>query len=161
MIRATLFLAAPLALVSFVALADEMPARKPGLWEITSTQSGSPPDVARLCLDAPTEAGLLAKAKATMDAVCSRHDTQRSGDVIIEDLVCKPMTSQTTVHAVTTFHGDSAYIRISTSHYDPPFMGKTDRNMTQEGKWLGACGPDMKPGDFLKNGQKMNIGGKS
>lgn len=161
MIRATLFLTAPLALVSFAALGDEMPARKPGVWEIASTQSGSPPQVARLCLDAPTEAVLLAKAKATMDAICSRHDTRRSGDVITEDSVCKPVTSQTTTHAVTTLHGDSGYTRISTSHYDPPFMGETEANLTQEGKWLGACGPDMKPGDLLTSGHKMNIGGKS
>jgi len=158
--RTILFLTTPLALLSFGALADEMPARKPGLWEITSTQSGSPPDVSRLCIDEPTEAELIAKANATMKEICSRHDTQRNGDVITEDSVCKPMKSQTTTHAVTTFHGDSAYTRTSTSNYNPPFLGKTETNLTQEGKWLGACGPDMKPGDFLTHGQKLNIRGK-
>jgi hypothetical protein len=161
MMRATLFFGASIAMLSVVALADEMPARKPGLWEITLSEPGSPPDISRLCLDVPTEADLLAKANATMKQICSQYKLQRNGDVITEDSVCKPMKSQTTMHAVTTLRGDSAYTRVSNSHYDPPFMGRTDAQMTQEGIWLGPCGPDMKPGDFVKHGQKMNIGGKS
>ena len=158
MTRATLLLTSPLVLLGFGAHADQMPARKPGLWEITSNQSGSPPDVSRLCIDETTEAELIATANATMKEICSRHDTRRKGDVITEDSVCKPMKSRTTTHAVTTFHGDGAYSRASTSNYDPPFLGKTEANVTQEGKWLGPCGPDMKPGDFLTHGQSRTSG---
>jgi hypothetical protein len=160
-IRAMLLLAMPLLITNSVAYADEMPARKPGLWEINTTQSGSPTDVSRLRIDAPTKANLMAKANAATKEICSRHDTHREGDAITEDSVCNPMSSRMTTHAVTTFHGDSAYTRIYTSHYDPPFTGKTETNMTQEGKWLGACEPGMKPGDFFTHGKKLNVGGKS
>ena len=37
-----------------------------------------------------------------------------------------------------------------------PADGKS--SMTIEAKWIGACGPDQKPGDMImEGGRKMNI----
>jgi hypothetical protein len=158
MIRVALILATLPFVLTAEAFADEFPARKPGLWEITTNINGSPPDVARLCIDAATEAELLKKAESTMGSICSRHDVHRSGNIVTSDSVCRPMSSETTSHAVATFTGDAAYTTITTLHYNPPFMGRTDQNMTQDGKWLGPCGADMRPGDMVTRGKKVRIG---
>jgi len=160
MIRAALILAYSLFVFPAAAFADEFPARKAGLWEITTNTKGSPATVARLCIDDATEAELLKKAKATLDSICSRRDLHRSGNIVTDDTVCRPVSSEVTARSVTTFTGDAAYTTVITSHYDPPFMGRTDQNMTQDGKWLGPCGSDMRPGDMITQGRKLNIGTK-
>ncbi|MGO9673683.1 MAG: DUF3617 domain-containing protein [Methylocella sp.] len=159
MIRKALIFAAPLFAMQAAAFADEVPARKPGLWEIATSQNGSPPDVARLCLDAATESELLGKAKATTAEICSRHEIHRDGDVITDDSVCRPTKSETTSHSVTTLNGDSAYTTVITAHDNPPFMGRADSTTKQDAKWLGPCGADMKPGDLLTHGRKLHITG--
>ena len=65
------------------------------------------------------------------------------------------MGSQQTAHSVTTFDGDSAYTTVIEAKYDPPFLGKTGTKLAQTGKWLGECGPDLKPGDMVVNGVKV------
>jgi hypothetical protein len=157
MIRKALSLAAPLFAIHTAALADEVPARKPGLWEITTSGDGSAPDVSRLCLDAATESALMAKGKATISGICSRREIHRDGDVITEDSVCRPIKSETTSHTVTTLNGDVAYTTVITAHYNPPFMGHADSTTKQDAKWLGPCGADMKPGDILTHGQKLHL----
>jgi hypothetical protein len=37
-------------------------------------------------------------------------------------------------------------------------MGKSDSTTTQQAKWIGACPPDMRPGDLVTgNGVKINL----
>jgi len=124
LIRNALILAMSISMLGCAAHADEFPARKPGLWEITTTQKGSPPDVARLCIDVATEAELLKNAKSTMATICSRHDIRVSGNIATDDSVCRPMSSEQTSHAVTTFNGDAAYTTVTTSHYKPAIYGQ-------------------------------------
>ena len=152
------------ALAAFLALfaastarADDFPTRKPGLWEIATTIAGTP-RTSRLCVDAASEAAMIKKGVATRKDVCTRQEIHRSGNVLTDDSVCRPMSSEVTAHSVTTFTGDTAYSTVVTARYNPPFMGKTDTTTTQEAKWLGPCGADMKPGDMLVNGRIVHIG---
>ncbi len=149
-----------LLLCATAAFADEPPARKAGLWEITIVVGSDPPRVSRLCLDDATEANLNAKSSDTMKQICSRFEAHRAGNTYTQDSVCRPMRSTQTSHSVMTFKSDSEYTLVSTSHFDPPSMGQTETTTTQTGKWLGACEPDMKPGDMVADGHKMNIGAK-
>jgi hypothetical protein len=160
MIRLTLLLTAALILPATPSRADDYPARKAGLWEISTDPKGPRPMVTRLCTDAATETDLLKKGQATMAEICSRHDMHRSGNAVTTDSVCRPMSSEVTSHSVTTYSGDSAYTTVITSHYNPPFMGKTDSTTTQEAKWLGQCGADMQPGDMIVGGKKLRAGGR-
>ena len=160
MIRRTFPLAASLLLPALAAHAEDFPARKPGLWEITTTTDKASPQVIRMCTDAALEADFLKKARQTTDSTCSRHDSHRSGNVLTDDSVCRPLSSETTAHMVTTFNGDGAYTTVITSHYTPPFMGKADSAMTQDAKWLGPCGAGLVPGDMIVGGQKINIAPK-
>lgn len=155
MIRLTVLLTAALILPATTTRADEYPARKPGLWEITTDPKDPRPMVARLCIDAATEADLLKKGQATKAEICSRQDVHRTGNVLTVDSVCRPMSSEVTSRSVTTYTGDATYSTVITSHFNPPFMGKTDSITTQEAKWLGPCGADMQPGDMIVGGQRL------
>ncbi len=159
MIRSTPLIAALLAVLPVGAIADEYPPRKPGLWEITMTNKGDPPMVTQMCIDAASEAAMTKRGEATMARICSRNEVHRSGNVYTSDSVCHPVSSETTSHTVTTYHGDASYTVVSTIHHNPPLMGHADQEMSQEAKWLGPCGADMKPGDMIVNGQKMRMGG--
>jgi hypothetical protein len=141
MVRSMPLLAALLVALPAGAFADDYPMRKPGLWEITITIKGSPGRVSQLCLDAATEADMIKKGEATKASICSRHEMHRSGNVYTADSVCRPTSSETTSHSVTTVTSDTSYTMAITSHHNPPLMGHADQEITQEGKWLGPCGP--------------------
>jgi len=157
MVRAVPFILLPFLAFMPAAHADDYPARKPGLWEITMNMGHSPPRVSRMCIDAATDAEMRDKGMNTVVENCSRRDIYRSGDVLTADTVCRFGTTERTTHTVTTFIGDAAYRTISTSHAEPPTAGRADTAMTVDGKWLGACGPDMVPGDITTPAGKVNI----
>lgn len=158
MLRLMLSLATSLVALAPAAYADEFPPRKPGLWEITMSSEQAPPEVTRTCIDAAFEAKMHAMGNTDTAGLCSRHDTQRSGNTVTGDSVCRVGSSQVTSHTVTTLTDDTAYTMVMMAHYDPPmFGGRADSKMTQEAKWLGPCGADMQPGDMIIHGQKMHI----
>lgn len=142
----------------FVAcgFADEPPPpRKPGLWELTMTAETGAPRTMRVCLDEASESALLSRGADKKDK-CSSHDAHRDGATFVMDSVCQIMGSEQTAHSVTTFEGDTAYTTVIDAHFAPPFLGKTATKLTQTGKWLGACEPDMKPGEAMVNGARIN-----
>lgn len=142
------------------ARADDLPKRKPGLWEVTmhTARGNMPPQVIKLCIDAATDAAMYKLGMNAAQGMCSRNDIHRSGDVATVDSECKMGDMKMTSHAVVTFTGDSAYKTDIQSHFDPPMMGRSDSSMTQEAKWTGACPADMQPGDMVgPNGMKMNL----
>jgi hypothetical protein len=133
------------------ASADDLPARKPGLWELTRSapRPEFPPTVQKICLDAATDALLYKVGTAAGHQVCSKVDIHRSGDKVETNSVCQIGASQATTRNVMTMRGDSAYHEDIAVHFDPP-VGKTaDSAITQDGKWIGACPADMKPGDIV------------
>jgi hypothetical protein len=137
------------------ALAFDLPARKPGLWEIKMTFEGSqvPVQAVQQCIDAATDKLLQEKFSGVHEA-CSKHDMNRSGSTIVVDSSCKIGNTATTTHAVFEGDFDSAYtVKVSTA-----LEGGVKKNMTMQAKWVGACKPDQKPGDIeMPGGMKMNI----
>jgi Protein of unknown function (DUF3617) len=143
-----------------VSLADDLPHLKPGLWLISSGSSHSHrPRTSKLCVDHST-LGLMVSAGATMEhANCSRNERHFTGATMISDSVCRIGESESTTHAVVTYHGDTAYDIETHAHYAPPFFGRSDSTSHQSARWIGACPADMKPGDMLTpEGMKMNLG---
>src|SRR3954462_13910155 len=78
-------LAAVLALLfaDFPALAQDLPPRKPGLWELTTTQTiqsvTSPQHVSLHCIDAETDQAMQAFGADLIKAKCDRLDWRREG----------------------------------------------------------------------------------
>ena len=149
------------------ATAVDLPKRKPGQWQITLT-SDDPRVPARtedVCLDAATDALLDRFALGASRQLCSRFDWKRlDADRASVEAECKLGATQMTIRGDVAFVGDTAYREQIRTHYDPPLRGRSDRLSVHEARWMGACAPDMKPGDvvsrpspMLPTGMKINL----
>jgi Protein of unknown function (DUF3617) len=138
-------------------LADELPSRKPGLWQVEMNIANRNAQTMQQCIDAATDQMLQSGAGPASRAACSKRDVQRSANSITIDSACTIGGKATTTHSVITGSFDSAYTMTVTSQSDSaPGGGKT--TMTIAAKWLGPCAADQKPGDMIMaNGVKTNI----
>jgi len=157
MIGLALGLATLLLTLAPAAYADDFPARKPGLWEITMNTGRTPPQVMRFCIDAATDAEMRNIGQNAGSGACGRPTMQRSGNVLTSDTVCHVGTSEMITHTVTTLNGDAGYHADIAIRINPPTPGGGVQNMTQDAKWSGPCGAGMKPGDIMTPQGKMNI----
>jgi hypothetical protein len=155
--RISLALVLPLSATA-VAVADEFPPRKPGLWEVAVTAEKHSPVTMKMCIDKDTDQ-LFQKVGTDLSAqACAHADVKIVGNVATADAQCKVGSSTLTSTAVTSFKGDVAFHSEVKSHFEPAVTGRTDVLVAQEGKWSGPCPSDMKPGDFTApNGMKLNV----
>ena len=146
-----------LALIGTTAAnAAELPTRKAGLWEINMSFSNRAGQNVQQCIDASTDAMLQSSAGPFAQAACSKRDIQRTGDGFVMDSTCTVAGKTATAHSVITGSFDSAYTMKVTAEGELLPGGKM--TMTMEGKWLGACTADQRPGDIIMgNGVKINI----
>jgi hypothetical protein len=149
-----------LATAALGASFEDLPKRKPGLWEMTMmpVDTQRPPTTSRVCIDTATDAMLTDFGLGISNQVCSRRDISIRGSVATIEAVCKIGTSQQTTRSTITYTGNTGYKTEIKAQYDPPFLGKTESTTSQEAKWTGPCPPDMKPGDLVMgNGIKVNL----
>jgi len=139
---------------------DDLPKRKPGLWEMStaSSENKGAPAMSKVCIDATTDRELMNFGLGVTNQLCSKREINVTGSVATINMVCTVGNSQTTSHSTITYTGNSAYRAEVRAHFEPSFMGKTDSTTTQQARWTGACPPDMKPGDLVTgNGVKINL----
>jgi Protein of unknown function (DUF3617) len=148
------------ALPAFGARADEMPLRKPGLWEMKVAKTGSvlPEMTMQHCTDESTDKQMSAALSPVAKEACSKRDIAKTATGYVSDSVCSVGGVTMTSHADVTGDFNSAYTVKSTAHSDKGPGGVHDVTSTIEAKWLGPCKPDQKPGDIvMPGGFKMNI----
>jgi hypothetical protein len=143
-----------IALAASAAAAADLPARKPGLWDIKMSFEGrAGVQSVQQCIDAETDGIMQSSASNIGSQNCSKRDVVNSGDKMTIDSVCVVAGKSATSHAVVTGSFDSAYTMTVASKSD---IGPI--NMTIAGKWLGPCEAGQKPGDLiLPGGMKLNL----
>ena len=137
------------------AAADDAASRKPGLWEVkTSIDDRGRAVTVQQCIDAATDQMLQSSAGPFSAPLCAGREVKTSEDGMTIDTQCTFNGKPASAHAVITGNFDSAYTMMVTAEgVDLPAT-----KMTMDGKWLGACAPDQKPGDvIMANGVKVNI----
>lgn len=141
------------------AAPNDMPARKPGLWEIKMQMHNMPqPMLSQHCIDEKTDNLLQQQGDKQARQQCSKTSMRKQGDQIIIDSVCKFDGSTATTHGV--FSGDFSrnYRGEIDTSFSPPLQGMKSSKQVLEGKWLGACKPGQKPGDVVIPGMgSMNL----
>jgi hypothetical protein len=152
-----IFLIMALAVTRQVLAAD-LPARKPGLWEIGTTIEGRnpPTQTIKQCIDAATDQMTMSITGPFSQAVCPKRDVKSSGDSITVDSTCTVGNSTANVDAVMTGSLDSAYTMTVKSEG----AGLPGGTMTISivGTRLGDCTSEQKPGDIIfSNGRTLNI----
>lgn len=145
-----------LVLAAPPALAQELPARKPGLWGMKISTGAS----FMHCIDAATDKALNDIRAIMHGEQCAKRQMQRDGDMITIDLVCDVHGFAATTQAVIAGDFESAYTVNVTSVKDlgPVLPGRALRvTKTMEARWLGPCAADQKPGDVTAGGVTVNI----
>lgn len=154
--------AACLMLASASASAADvvLPYSKPGLWSVSQADAkAAAPIVTQLCIDKATQKYLVDMGNSMSKSMCSKYEVSARGTTVTTTSVCKFGDSTATSSTVLIFSGDSAFHGQSNGRFSPAFMGMTVSQITQEGKWTGACPAGMKPGDMLgPRGVKLHIG---
>ena len=68
-----------------------------------------------------------------------------------KEVVCED--AETDVKAISraqiTYTGDTAYRIDVRTHFEPPLKHGREISGGREGKWVGACPADMRPGDLV------------
>jgi hypothetical protein len=125
---------------------DERIARRPGVWEITTSSVAQKvsPLVSKICLDADVSNDAL------QDMACEHYNIARDGDRLVIDAVCTSNRLRITRKKTVTFTGDVAYHIDTNEHYDPPFEGRSDLTMTEDAKWLGPCPAGVRPYEWIE-----------
>ena len=143
------------------AFADDLPRRKPGLWETTmsSGQMQGRNVVSQQCIDEKTDADLLKNAVGGKNSSCSKPEMKRIAKGWEFDSVCKQGEGTITSHTTITGDFNSQYTMDIKGRRTPPLNGVSDFQSTVNARHLGACPADMKPGDMKINGMLMRADG--
>ena len=147
-----------LVLCTVQTRADELPSRKPGLWEVRQIigTAKTPALVVKQCIDAATDHLLQSSTGPYSADLCPSRSVQKSADEMTIDSSCTIAGKTAKTHAVIAGSFDSAYRMMVTSQGEG--APGSDITLSIEAKWLGPCAADQKPGDLVMgNGVKLNI----
>ena len=159
--RHILFATLGLLFVAPVA-ADEMPARRAGLWEVKMTMEGfgMPPLTSHQCIDAETDQMMNTIGSMVSPGMCSKQDVKQVGGTFVVNSVCNIAGVTTTSHGVVTGDFNAAYTVKVTSKREGSsrHAGPSETSMRVAAKWTGPCKADQKPGDIIMPfGIKVNM----
>lgn len=151
------------SLFAFAAVAAELPARRSGLWEITSQGSAGgqklPATTLQICIEQGRDDITGDPREARRQ--CPKMDVKRSGNTTVVESVCRQDGHTVTSRSVIS--GDLAgnYRMENTSRFDPPMNGMQTLSSITTGRWLGPCKPGQKHGSMVMPGMPgMGLGGQ-
>jgi hypothetical protein len=141
-----------------LAAAQELPSRKPGLWEITMQVTNAPSQVMRQCIDAQTDQQMQRFGQGLTQQQCTKNTIRRDGDRYVGESECKAGGSTVTSRSVFGGDFDKAYRGEVEARYQPPMAGISQSKVTMSARWAGACPAGWKPGDMEMAGMgRVNI----
>lgn len=132
---ATLVLTAGLAL----AASDDVPKRKPGLWEMTTVAAGTGMTTVRACIGPDDD---LVTPQGSGD--CSEPKVRRVDEDIFVDVVCKKPYGRQIMSTAFTGDFDKRYRATMKITFDPP-EGVPNEGVIIDGRYIG---PDCDPKTF-------------
>jgi hypothetical protein len=145
------------ALATSVA-AQELPSRKPGLWEITMQVTNSPSQTMRQCIDEKTDQQMQRFGQGMSQQQCSKNVLKRDGDKFVGESECKVGTSVASSRSVFAGDFDKTYRGEIETRYTPAMAGIAQSKVTLSAKWAGTCPTGWKPGDMEMAGMgRMNV----
>jgi Protein of unknown function (DUF3617) len=154
-------LAAALALP---ALAQDLPKRKSGLWEINIDSSnarskGGKERVMTQCVDQSRDDAFRQMGQQMeRENKCTRTNIQRTPNRLSFESACDFGSMKTTSQTVITGDFNTAYKMEIHSRYDPPMMGLAEGATIIDARWTGACKAGQRPGDVtMAGGVTMNV----
>lgn len=144
------------AFVSSIALADDFPLRKPGLWEINTAGQ-----ISKQCTDEGTDKKMM-KIGETMaksgGVSCTKNTMTKQGAEYVAESECQMMGIKVTSRSIFAGDFNSSYTVKTSAKYDPPMTGMPSGDTTITAQWVGPCSEGLVPGDLLMpGGVKINL----
>lgn len=140
------------------AHAQEMPTRKPGLWEMSMQTTNAPSQTVRQCIDAKTDQQMMRAGQGLSAQQCTRNVFRRDGERYVGESECRVGRSVATTRAVFAGDFDRSYRGEIDARYAPPLGGVSQSKVTIVARWIGACPAGWKPGDMEMPGMgRMNV----
>lgn len=143
------------------ASAQDIPKRKPGLWEMSMQmpgQGGMPAVSTKQCVDEQSDAEMHRKAFAGNDpkTQCKQLSNKRIAGGVEIEAECKTDDGGT-VKSVARITGDmqTSYAMENDMTFTPPRNGLSKARLSMKGTHRGACPAGMKGGDI----QMTTLGG--
>lgn len=158
-----LLLTAAVVLLPAQAFAEQLPTRKPGLWEINIANPGMSghTQTVKQCTDEATDAKMMQSGNdmaGKMGVQCAKNEVRKENGQYIGESDCT--FSGTRMVSKTVFSGDfaSSYTAETETTYNPPISGMSGGKTMMTAKRVGECEPGQKPGDIIMpGGITMNI----
>ncbi|MEO8299285.1 MAG: DUF3617 family protein [Burkholderiales bacterium] len=160
--RTTTLLTACLLSVSAPGLvsAQEMPKRKPGLWEMTMEMQGGarmPPMASSQCVDETSDAAMQRRALAGQPGTeCSKPTSKRIQGGVEVQAECTGPEGKSQVVGKITGDMQATYAVDSLIKFTPPRHGMSEAHMVMQGRYAGPCPAGMKGGDMRVGGMTLN-----
>lgn len=146
---------------SVPASAQDIPKRKPGLWEMSMQmqgQGGMPPVSTKQCVDEKSDAEMHRKAFAGNDpkTQCKQLSSKKIAGGMEIEAECKTDDGGT-VKSLVRITGDmqTSYAMENDMTFTPPRNGMSKAKLSMKGTHRGACPAGMKGGDI----QMTTMGG--
>ena len=150
--------------IAIPALAQDMPKRKSGLWEITmdsdnARKAGGKERQMTQCVDQTKDDVFRQMGQqAERENKCSRTNVQRSANKLSFESTCDFGSMKTASTSVITGDFNTAYRMEIHSRYTPPMAGVSEGTTVIDAKWTGPCKAGQRPGDItVAGGRTMNI----
>jgi len=138
------------------------PARKPGLWQTTLSEEGSPdkPQVLKICIDALTDQHLGILGTDLSGDTCGSKTFSPQGEGawgILAECTLGPVVTEYSGSVTGDF--DSHYeMKVRSQTTGGSQMNRVT-NYVVSSKRLGGCTGNMRPGDVINEGVRMNLFG--
>lgn len=138
--------------------ADGLPARRPGLWELTLQTTQAPSRSVRQCIDARTDSQMQRFGQGIDARQCTRSVFQKEGNRYVGEASCRFDRTLATTRSVFAGDFQKAYRGEIEARYDPPMAGVAQSRMLISARWIGPCPSGWKPGDMEMAGMgRMNV----
>jgi hypothetical protein len=141
--------------------ADELPIRKPGLWEmkIRLTGGAAPTAMMRHCTDETVDRQMSTMFNPLAPPPCTKSSVQKEGDHYTVTASCTAEDKNVRIMSDVSGDFQSSYTVVTeTKIQDDPDSDPSLSSMTLEGKYAGACKFGQKPGDVvMAGGLKVNV----
>lgn len=149
------------ATLASAASLEDIPNRKPGLWEIKmmSADARMPQQTMQQCTDASTDADMRTTFSPMAKEMCSQQNMQKTATGYSIDATCNFHGMASTSHTEISGDFNSAYtVKVSTTRSDGPPGVAQAGDMTMNATWVGPCKDGQKAGDIIMpGGIKMNV----
>lgn len=145
-----------IALSAAPALAQELPQRKPGLWE-TKSSGAEGQTVAKQCVGPGTDQSAVG---GVAGGACSKIQVSKTATGYAIETECTVGPIKAAGTSVITGDFDTAIRTEGTTRLSgvPGQTGTVERKLVVEARRLGECEAGQKPGDIiLPNGQVISM----